>query len=162
MTASRHRQVTAGLGWCAAFGLYLLFAGQPSGSELGAGAVLATLATGWSVLVRRCGSGSFRGRRAHWRPLLAGLRKLLPATLRTGLVLARVATRGGSPGRPMLQPFARGDRDDPRDRARRATALLVASLAPDSFVLRAAPERSEVLLHAIVPPGGDPDPRWLI
>lgn len=154
--------VVVGLSWCAAFGLYLLFAGQLSGSELGSAALLATFAVGWSMLVRRCGEGRFRGWRTHGRPVLRGLGHLAPATLRSGAALLRVAVRGGSPGRPMAVPFARGDRDDPADRARQATAVLVASLAPDSFVVRADHRGRDVLLHGIVGPTADPDPRWLI
>ena len=154
--------VATGRIWCAAFGLYLLFAGQLSASELGSGAALATLATAWSIVLRRCARGSFRGWRTHRRPVLDGLAKLLPATLRAGIALSRVAARGGSPAKAVPHPFVQGDRHDPGDRARRATALLVACLAPDSFVVRAAPERGEVLLHDIVGRAGDPDPRWLI
>lgn len=154
--------VATGLGWAAAFALYLLFAGRLGGSEVAAGAALATLATGWAAFVRRCGERSFRGWRAHGRPVLRALAHLAPATLRSGIVLLRVAARGGSPARPMPCAFVRGGRDDPHDCARRATALLIASLAPDSFVLRAAPDRSDVLLHGIFGPPADPDPRWLM
>lgn len=154
--------IVTGLSWCAAFGLYLLFAGQVSGSELACAGVLATLATGWAMIIRRCGKGSFGGWLRHGPAVLQGLKHLLPATLRTAAVLLRVALRGGSPGKPTTHLFARGDADDPADRARRATALLVASLAPDSFVVRAAPGRSEALLHGIVGPAAVSDPRWLI
>ena len=154
--------VALGLGWCAAFGLYLLFAGQLSGDELSVGAALATLAIGWAMILRRCGKGRFAGWRAHWRPILKGLAHLAPATGRSGAVLFRIAALGGSPARASRHAFERGRDDDPRDRARRATAVIVASLAPDSFVVRLAPGRSEVLLHGIVGPAADPDPRWLI
>ncbi len=153
--------VAIGLSWCAAFGLYMLFAGQLSGTELGSGAALATLATAWSMVVRRCGAVRFAGWRSHGPPVLQALSNLVPATLRTARVLVRVAVRGGSPAKPMPYPFARGDNDDPHDRARRATAVLVACLAPDSFVVREAPGRSEVLVHGIAGRAGDPDPRWL-
>ena len=38
--------------------------------------------------------------------------------------------------------------------------MLLASLTPDRFVLRADPGRDEALVHALGRPGPAPDPRW--
>ena len=57
--------------------------------------------------------------------------------------------------------FRHGAVEEPSERARRATAVLAASLAPASFVVRAEPDRDTVLLHGI---GGEParaNTEWL-
>lgn len=146
--------------WCLAFAGYLLFAGQFSGHELATAAVLACGATLWTFLIRRCAPRRFA---LSWRHLFVWLHAsgaAAPATLRVGAVLARAALLGGSPGRTTTAGLLRGAEDDERDRARRATAVLAASLAPDSFVVRAQPRHDEVLLHTVLAPRTR-DTRWL-
>ncbi len=146
--------------WCLAFAGYLLFAGQFSGHELATAAVLASGATTWTFVIRRCASRRFA---FSWRHAFVWLRAIgsaAPATLRVFGVLARVAMFGGSPGSAESVTFLRGGEGDPCDRARRANAVLTASLAPDSFVVRAQPRHDEALIHTILPPRPR-DPRWL-
>lgn len=147
--------------WCATAALYLLLAGSTSASELASGAVVALLATLWAGGTRGLAPRRFATAPGHLRAWARALRHLPIATLRTGAMLWRVAIGGGAPGRAHRTVFARGPEDDPATRGRRATALLAASLAPDAYVVRAAPGRGEVLLHALGPVPGDVDPRWL-
>lgn len=159
--AHRILPITVAIAWSAAFALYLLLAGQVSAGEAATGAVLASLAVLWAGAVRGHAWRRLAFSRGHVRPWLRTLAGLVPATVRTGMALARVAALGGSPAKSIQHRFVRGEEDAPRDRGRRATALLAASLAPDSFVLRAEPSRDVVTLHAIVPAADDPDPHWL-
>lgn len=146
--------------WCLAFIGYLLFAGEFSAHELAVAAVLACGATLWSLVIRHCASRRFA---FSWRYAFVWLRAIgsaVPATLRVSGVLARVAMLGGAPGSAESVTFLRGAEDDPRDRARRANAVLTASLAPDSFVVRAQPQHDDALIHTILPPRPR-DARWL-
>lgn len=152
--------LAAVVAWCLAFIGYLLFAGEFSAHELIVAAVLACGATLWSIVIRRCASRRFALSWRHARIWLRTLGSAAPATLRVSGVLARVALSGGSPGRAQRVPFLRGTEDVPRDRARRADAVLAASFAPDSFVVRAQPRHDEALIHTILPPRPR-DPRWL-
>lgn len=145
---------------CVAFAGYLLFAGQFSPHELATAAVLAGGATLWTFLIRRCAPRRFAFSWKHVFVCLHAIGAAGPATLRILVVLARVALRGGSPGRENVVEFLRGAEDDPHDRARRAGAVLTASLAPDSFVVRAQPRRDHVLIHTLLSPRPR-DPRWL-
>lgn len=65
------------------------------------------------------------------------------------------------PGRADARPFRPGKANAPSDRARRASAVLAASLAPASFVVDVPLGRGEVLMHGIErrPPVRDAD--WL-
>lgn len=146
--------------WCLAFAGYLLFAGQFSNHELATAAVLASGATLWTFLIRRCAPRRFALSRRHLIVWLRAIAAAGPATLRVFAVLARVAALGGSPGRTLTTGFLRGGEDDPHDRARRATAVLAASLAPDSFVVRAQPGDDKALMHTVLPPASR-DARWL-
>lgn len=92
---------------------------------------------------------------------MKAIRGLLPALLRTAAVLVKAAVPGGSPGRAIEPVFLRGAEDDPGDRARRASAVLIASFAPDSFVVRAPEDEDRVLMHTILSTDSPRDPRWL-
>ena len=147
--------------WLVAFAGYLLFAGSLSASECMTSAVLACAAVAWMLMVRRCARWRFAFSIAHVRVWLKALGAIVPASVRVLGVLARTAVCGGSPGRAVDMPFLRGGEDDPRQRARRATAVLTASLAPDRFVVRAEPQHERMLIHAIVSSPAARDPRWL-
>jgi hypothetical protein len=152
--------LAATVAWIFAFAGYLLFAGQFSAHELAVAAVLACGAAPWTFLIRRCAPRRFA---LSWRHVFVWLQTIgaaVPAALRVFGVLARVAVAGGSPGRTDRVPFLRGAEDDPHDRARRATAVLSASLAPDSFVVHAPPRHDHVVFHTILPERPR-DPRWL-
>lgn len=152
--------VAAILAWCIAFAGYLLFAGQFSRDELATAAVLACGATSWTFVIRHCARRRFAFSWRHVFVWLHAIGSAAPATLRVFGVLARAAMFGGSPGSAESVTFLRGREDDPCDRARRANAVLTASLAPDSFVVHAPPRHDEALIHTILPPRPR-DARWL-
>lgn len=151
------------LTWCAACGGYVLFTGQPgSVHELVTAAVLATGATLWASALRRCGHRQFALSPAHAREWAKAVVALGPALVRTAGVFAKAALLGGSPGRLLELRFERGDEEGARDGARRASAVLIASLGPDNFVVRAPQGEDRVLMHAILPrQNAARDRRWL-
>lgn len=149
--------------WCAACGGYLLFAGQAKSlHELVTAAVLASAAWYWTFTIRRCGHRHFAMSLAHVQEWAKAAVALGPALAKTFPVFVKTAWCGGSPGRLLEIRFQRGPEDDASDSARRASAVLIASLGPDNFVVRAAPEKNAVLMHAILLPANTSrDPRWL-
>lgn len=149
------------LAWLGTLALYLLLAGEAGIHEVATGIVMAGLATAWAWRIHNHAKRQFRFSRAHLAPWGRALAGLGPATLRTGAVLARAILLGTRPGHAHRRPFRRGPEDEPAERARRAGALLLASLAPDSFVLRADPGRDEALIHALGETPPPTDPRWL-
>lgn len=148
--------------WCAACGGYLLFAGQvKSPHELITAAVLASAAWYWAFTIRRCGRQHFAMSLAHAKEWAKAVVALGPAIAKTFPVFARTALFGRSSGRLLDIRFERGRKDDACDRARRASAVLIASLGPDNFVVRAPPGEDCVLMHAIVPGNSSRDSQWL-
>ncbi len=133
----------------AGFGLYLLFAGQVSTSELATGAGVAVAAAGWT-LAARAGHGRWLAVGAdHLAPWGRALAELPWATLRTAGAL--VAALFGRAPQSEAAPFVHGPADAAADNGRRATAVLAASLAPDSFVVRTPQGEDRALIHRIVP-----------
>jgi hypothetical protein len=153
--------ISAGLAWCFAFGDYLLFTGTVSGHELATAAVLASGATAWALAITHCSACRFAFTRAQAIAWAKAIRALVPALLRTSVVLAKAAVLGSSPGRAIESVFLRGAEGDPDDRARRASAVLIASFAPDSFVVRAPVNEDRVLMHTILQSDAPRDSRWL-
>lgn len=153
--------VAAVFAWCVAFAGYLLFAGRFSVHEFAVAAVLACGATIWTWMIRNCAPRHFAFSWRHPYAWMHAIGSAVPATWHVFRVLARVVVFGASPGRASAAPFMRGAEDDPRERARRASAVLAASLAPDSFVVRAEPGHDEVLTHTLLPPRAR-DARWLL
>lgn len=150
--------------WGLSFICYLVVAGTISFNELATAFALASLATLWAVIIRRSSVQRFAWRNDAIVPMLRALADLFPATLRTFARSARslaAATAGRSPGHTVGTPFHFGARDDPRERSRRAIAVLFASMTPDRFVVRLEAERDAALVHHVGPPGGEPDARWL-
>ena len=84
-----------------------------------------------------------------------------PAIAGTFPVFAGAALFGRSPGRLLDIRFERGGEDEACNRARRASAVLIASLGPDNFVVRAPPGKNGVLMHAITPENSSRDAQWL-
>lgn len=150
------------VGWCAACGGYLLFAGVVRDPhELITAAVLASGASYWAFTIRRCGNRHFAMSRPHAREWAKAALSLGPATARTFPIFVKAALIGRSPGRLLDVRFERGAEDDAQDGARRASAVLIASLGPDNFVVRAPRGSDCVLMHAILPENASRDPRWL-
>ena len=147
------------LSWVALFPLYLLLAGQASGQEVVAGALVATVAAGSAVLVRRLGSSVF-GFRYAWLRRLARLAVLLAADLgRVGRFLAGALAAPARGAGIVRQPFAEGG-DTPEDGARRGIVVLAASFTPNSFAIGIAPKT--LLLHRLVQQPSAADRRWPI
>lgn len=153
--------VRAAIVWCFAFAGYLLFAGTMSSHELATSAVLAAGAVAWAFTILRCSPRRYAMTVAHAIAWLKAIGGVFPALARTLMVLVKTAAIGGSPGRAPELPFLRGADDDPEDRARRAAAVLIASLAPDNFVVRVPLHKDRVLMHTIVRADAARDPRWL-
>ncbi|HET7570248.1 MAG TPA: hypothetical protein VFK96_06645 [Gammaproteobacteria bacterium] len=153
--------VRTGMVWCSAYAGYLLFAGTISSHELGTSAGLAVGAVTWSFMIVHCSPRRFAMTPAHAVAWLKAIGSLVPSLGRTLMLFARIAVLGGSPGRALELPFVRGADDDPEACARRASALLIASLAPDSFAVRAPPDKDRVLIHTILQTDATRDPRWL-
>ncbi|HET8551950.1 MAG TPA: hypothetical protein VFM97_05690 [Gammaproteobacteria bacterium] len=153
--------VRTGIVWCSAYAGYMLFAGTVSSHELATSAGLAVGAVTWSFMILHCSPRRFAMTPAHALAWLKAIGNLVPALGRTLILFAKAAVLGGSPGRAFELPFLRGGEDDPENRARRASAVLIASLAPDSFAVRAPPHKDRVLVHTIVSGDASRDPRWL-
>ncbi len=145
----------------AGLGLYLLFAGQVSKNELATGGLLAIAVAGWVLALRASCSARLAVGTDHIRPWLRAIVGLTGATVRTGgALLAAIAGRA-SP-RTDVSLFVHGSANEPRANARRATAVLAASLAPDSFVVRTPADENRVLIHRLAAARRRPDPLWMI
>lgn len=149
------------LAWGCTFGLYLALTGTARESELITAALVASLATFWSAAIRDHSGVHFLPSTAHMRCWARAVAGLVPAIGRVALVLLRVAALGGSPWRAARWTFDYGSPRDPSDRARRASALLSASLGPEAYVVRLPAGRRRALAHTLRP-RASPDRRWLI
>ena len=148
--------------WIAACGGYLLFAGVvDSRHELITAAALATGAAAWAFAIRRCGNLRFALSPAHAVEWAKAVVSLGPAIAKTFPIFVEGALLGRSRGRVREISFRRGKEGASSDAARRASAVLVASLGPDNFVVRAPPKKDRVLMHAILPANASRDPEWL-
>jgi len=147
--------------WLGGFALYLTLAGHMGSHEIWTGAAVASLTTLWTWRLHARVPRHFMISRAHLAPWLRGLARLLPATLRTGTALLRAVGPTRHPGHAHRWIFQQGHEDDPVARGRRASAVMLASLAPDNFVLRTDPGNGEVLIHALGEAVPQPDPQWL-
>lgn len=148
--------------WCAACGGYLLFAGVvESRNELITAAVLASGAWVWAAALRRCARRKFKLAPSHATEWAKAAGALAPALARTFPVFVSAALFGRARGRVVEIPFERGREGGAKDAARRASALLIASLGPDNYVVRMPPEEDCVVMHAILRGSAKRDPRWL-
>ncbi len=148
--------------WIAACGGYLLFVGVVnSRHELITAAVLATGAAVWAWAIRQRGHRSFALSSAHATEWTKAVASLGPAIARTFPIFVAGALLGRAPARALEVSFRRGAEGGASDAARRASAVLIASLGPDNFVVRAPPGKDCVLMHAILPQNASRDPRWL-
>lgn len=146
--------------WCVLAGLYLLFAGTVSATEIGAGLVLVTLTTLFMLVAQAGKNRPLRLRpapRVLWGPLVS----VITDSVKVAGVLVRVLGRRppGPVGQVSRQPFRQGGQDA-RDAGRRGMVMLSVSLAPNGYGLH-VPEGEDVLvMHRLarVPPS--PDPEW--
>lgn len=142
------------------FALYLVFAGQASENELLTGVVLAVAIAGWALALRACCGAQLAVGTDHVRPWLRTIAGLPGATVGTGGALLAAIVGRASP-RTEESAFIHGSADEPRANARRATAVLIASLAPDSFVVRTPAGEDHVLIHRLARARRAPDALWL-
>ena len=144
--------------WAAFFGCFLLFAGQPSWSEAGAGVPAAWLAAAFFLYSRRSEGRRLAFRRAPWRKLATPLAALLPDAVRVGRVLLQTLRRrpDGECGARQAQPFLHGD-DSAPDAGRRGLVTLGVSFAPNGYVLDIPDGADTMLVHRLqpVPPRAD-------
>ncbi len=144
---------------CACFAAYLLFAGTVSANEFVVAVVLASLAAVWAHLIRGLAPRQFAITAELLVHTLRGAADLVVGTCRAVPPVLLAATSDGSIGGFHLSPFQYGRPYDPVDAARRAGAVLIASLAPDRFVVEVGTGR--VLLHQFTRGDDGRDPRWL-
>lgn len=147
-------------------GLYLLFAGQVSGTEVAAGVPAAGLIAAYAGLRHRGESRPMRLRGPWLRLVLAPLASVAGDAVRVGVQLLRAVFLPGSHvvGTVSRQPFRSGSAG-PADAGRRALVTLASSLAPNGFVLDVAPsgllpDEHALLMHRLAPARPDPDGEW--
>jgi hypothetical protein len=143
------------------FGLYLLFAGQATGTEIGAGIGAAAASAVFAALVHRKAERRFRLRAPWLRVLTVPLAAVALDSFRVGRVLVQALWRrpAGPIGVLAEQPFRPG-LDDPPDAARRGLVTLGSSLAPNGYVLSIEHGSETTLLHRLVAVPSSPDREW--
>jgi hypothetical protein len=150
------------LSTCVCFAVYMLFAGTFSSSEAVTAAVVGIAGGAGALLLTRVSDHHFTFSAHHALAWGRAVRGMPAATARTGAALAGALLRPSPPsGRADTRPFRPGKETDPRDRARRVTAILAGSLTPSTFVVNLPLHRSDVLLHGIDRTAPDTDPEWL-
>lgn len=146
--------------WCLSYAAYMLFAGTETADEFITAGVLASFAALWAFLIRRVSRRRFSLTWIGLQQVARSIGHLPVAVVRTAGVLTSAIVRGTSPGRFYEVQF-RASQGGAAESTRRALAVLCASLAPDSFVVDAEPERNVASIHRIVPGHHSPDQRWL-
>jgi hypothetical protein len=136
--------------WALAAGVYLLFAGQAGPVELAAAAAAGLVATLLRGALRRHAEVGLTVRWRAWPALARALAGLPVASARAAAALVRGVGIGRG-GRIAAQAFDTGRQNDDAEVGRRAVAILLASLAPDSFVVRVDEEAHRLRTHALVP-----------
>jgi hypothetical protein len=147
--------------WATGFAPYLLAAGQASVHEAVTGAFVAVGATVFTCLLSGMSARRFCWSVSAFRPAVAALANLPKGTGRTAVALWRAVTTDGTQARSPAVPFDYGPENGEKARTRRALAVLLATLAPDRFVVTLASGKGQALLHAIVPLDHPVDRRWL-
>ena len=142
------------LAWVLAGALYLLLIDTTDLPELIVGAGAAVVAATGMELAReqRIVGESVRGGwlRLAWRPLVR-----IPAdVVRVSLMALRaLGSRRARAGRFRAVSFADGE-DQKHESGRRALALALGSLAPNTIMVGVDPERQLILAHQLKPTGG--------
>lgn len=146
-------------------GLYLVFAGQVSGTEAAAGVPAAGLVAAYAGLRHRGESRPMRLRGPWLRLVLSPTASVVGDSARVGIHLLRALVPGSQvAGTISRQPFRSGG-PGPADAGRRALVTLASSLAPNGFVLDVAPsvllrDEHALLMHRLAPARPDPDREW--
>ena len=147
-------------------GLYLIFAGQVSGTEIAAGVPAAGLVAAYAGLRHRGESRPMRLRGPWLRLVLSPTAAVAGDAARVGIRLLRAVFVPGSrvAGTTSRQPFRSGSAE-PADAGWRALVTLASSLAPNGIVLDVVPsallrDEHALLMHRLAPARPDPDREW--
>lgn len=144
--------MTGAFRWAALTGLYLVFAGQADVSEIVAGLLAGGTAMTLSLFLRQVAWRRF-ALGMPWRRLLVGLPCWL---VRDSYSLARALVRAlaaGHAGGIVRLPFA-ASTGGAAEAGRKAIAVLLASAAPNGYVLGSG--RDSLTLHRLASPQSDP------
>lgn len=148
------------LTWIACFGLYLLFAEQPNTAEICAAAVTAALAAALTWFIQRKGGVGMRARGVPWAVLAGRLaRAVVVDSARVGQALARATGGRTVRGAVAKQPFRPGPVVAAAN-ARRGIVILLASLAPNGFVVELQQQPGALLIHHLAPAQRSADAQW--
>lgn len=145
--------------WCVAAGAYLLFAGQVSADELVASIIAGFCAGAWLALLRRRAQVQFELRLAVVPALMRAVAALPGACAKVGVALFRSAITGRG-GVIIAQGFDTGRQNEAHEVGRRGAAMLLASLAPDGYVVRVDKEAHCLRSHVIVPSPSPLNTKW--
>jgi hypothetical protein len=138
--------------WLVLVVTYMVFAGSVSANEGLAALVCASLGTFWWWGVGRRGGVLFRFDRGTLSPIGPALRGMPRQTARVALHLVRAllgGVGGGTIRERSAAEFAWARPEGRTAPAARATGLLAASLAPDSYVLTLDREHGTVATHVL-------------
>lgn len=147
------------LAWLVAAAAYLLFAGHFSAEELVAAAAIGALGAAWWSLVHRTAEIDLQLKVGAAGAMARAVVGLPLASLRASGRLVAIIF-GAKGGRIVAEPFDTGRQNDAAEVGRRAVALLAASVAPDSFVVRVDKEAHLLRSHVILSSPSPADPRW--
>ena len=139
----------AGLVFTISFGSYLLLAGDLTWTEVAAGTAVAGTVAGFTTVSRQCQARPLFVPLPPARVLAGTLASMAKDTARVGIALVGVSIHGGLGGALSWQAFHPGGKS-PRDAGRRALVTLLASLAPNSFVVDLRPSALPDADHALL------------
>ena len=139
--------------WVVLLGLYILFAGTVSVTELIAGLVAVTVTAGLLVALRHEPRRSVRAR-PPVRIVLHSTLAVFADSWHVAWVLLRAILR-----QVVRQPFRQGG-DDAREAGRRGIVVLAASLAPNGYVLHIPNKENALVLHRLAPAPATGDREW--
>lgn len=148
--------MAAVLRWAALTALYLALVGQVPIAEVVAGLLsgLAAMLLSWAL--RAMAERPF-ALRAPWHRLVPRLAlSLARDAARVAIALAKAIPAGGT-GESLRQPFA-ADGDGAAGAGHRALAVLLASLAPNGYVIETG--KRALQLHRLAPAAPSADPQW--
>jgi hypothetical protein len=143
------------------FAMYFALAGTISASEVLASAIAVAIAgtAAWAHL--RVSPRMLL--KAPWLRMAASVARALAsdsAQVGKRLLTALWKSPVGPAGLVAEQPFEAGVSSDPAERGRRALVTLAASIAPNRFVVRAAPDEQRLLMHELRHVHSSADRRW--
>jgi hypothetical protein len=162
------------LRWVALAALYFAFAGQLSVAEVTVGLVAGLATAAFSLILREATERPLR-LRAPWHRLVARLaRSILRDVGRVAVALARAVTGHTATGRirrartartrhvgmTLSQPLARIGAAAEEEAGHWALVILLASIAPNGYVLESRQWSLELHRLTRAPPA--PDPQWPI